>query len=610
MTTIRKNTNEHEPITNHVSLNGFQNHATNGSIHINNKPLLVKNESNNNTLGHHIAKRLVEIGINDVFTVPGDFNLALLDYLVAEPEINLIGCCNELNAGYATDGYARCKGVGACVVTFNVGGLSILNAIAGAYSEDLPIICIVGAPNSNDFGSNKILHHTIGLPDFTEELRCFQPVTCHQVVIKEVEDAQEKIDTAIAIALKESKPVYISVACNLSNIPHPSFIHHSLPFYFAPKVTNQMSLEIAVEATAKFLNQAKKPVMIGGPMMRIEKVSDSFMEMADASGYAIAILPSAKGMVSENHPHFIGTYWGVSSTSFCAEIIESSDAYLFAGPLFNDIISMGHSLLIKKEKSITVLPNRVVIGNGPTFGNISMKKFLKELTKRLERNTTAIENYQRICIPDGFPIPCNPKEALRINVLFKHIQNMLSCDTAMIVECGDAWFNCQKLKLPHGCGYECQIQYASLGWSIGATLGYAKANPKKRVIACIGDGCFQVSGQEVSTMLRCGQNVIIFLINNGGYTTEAEIHDGPYNVIKNWNYAGLVDTIDNGEGKCFTAKVHCEEELIEAINTTMESKKNSLCFIEVIVHKDDTSKELLQLGNRLASLNGRLPKDY
>jgi pyruvate decarboxylase len=89
MTTIRKNTNE--PITNHVGLNGFQNHATNGSIHIHNKPLLVTNESNN-TLGHHIAKRLVEIGINDVFTVPGDFNLTLLDYLVAEPEINLIGC--------------------------------------------------------------------------------------------------------------------------------------------------------------------------------------------------------------------------------------------------------------------------------------------------------------------------------------------------------------------------------------------------------------------------------------------------------------------------------------------------------------------------------------
>lgn len=65
----------------------------------------------------------------------------------------------------------------------------------------------------------------------------------------------------------------------------------------------------------------------------------------------------------------------------------------------------------------------------------------------------------------------------------------------------------------------------------------------------------QVTAQDVSTMLRCGQKTIIFLINNGGYTIEVEIHDGPYNVIKNWNYTGLIDAIHNGEGKCWTTKV-------------------------------------------------------
>lgn len=133
------------------------------------------------TLGRHLARRLVEIGIQDVFSVPGDFNLTLLDHLIAEPRLKNIGCCNELNAGYAADGYARARGVGACVVTFTVGGLSVLNAIAGAYSENLPVICIVGGPNTNDYGTNRILHHTIGLPDFSQELRCFQTVTCYQV---------------------------------------------------------------------------------------------------------------------------------------------------------------------------------------------------------------------------------------------------------------------------------------------------------------------------------------------------------------------------------------------------------------------------------------------
>ncbi|XP_043715612.1 pyruvate decarboxylase 1-like [Telopea speciosissima] len=559
------------------------------------------------TLGRHLARRLVQIGATDVFSVPGDFNLTLLDRLIAEPGLNLIGTCNELNAGYAADGFARRRGVGACVVTFTVGGLSVINAIAGAYSENLPVICIVGGPNSNDYGTNRILHHTIGLPDFSQELRCFQTVTCFQAVVNNLEDAHELIDTAISTALKESKPVYISISCNLPAIPHPSFSRQPVPFCLSPKLSNQMGLEAAVEAAAKFLNKAVKPVMVAGPKLRVAKASDAFVELADASGYAVAVMPSAKGLAPEDHPRFIGTYWGAVSSPFCAEIVVSADAYIFAGPIFNDYSSVGYSLLLKKENMIMVQPERVVIGNGPAFGCIMMKDFLRALAKKLKCNTTAYENYHRIYIPEGLPPQCEPQEPLRVNVLFKHIQAMLSVDTAVIAETGDSWFNCQKLKLPRGCGFEFQMQYGSIGWSVGATLGYAQAAKDKRVIACIGDGSFQVTAQDVSTMLRCGQNSIIFLINNGGYTIEVEIHDGPYNVIKNWNYTSLVDAIDNGEGKCWTTKVRYEDELVEAIKTVRGPKKDTLCFIEVIVHKDDTSKELLEWGSRVAAANSRPP---
>ncbi|KAI4324515.1 hypothetical protein MLD38_029999 [Melastoma candidum] len=399
------------------------------------------------TLGGHIARRLVQIGVTDVFSVPGDFNLTLLDHLIAEPSLNLVGCCNELNAGYAADGYARSRGVGACVVTFTVGGLSVINAIAGAYSENLPVVCIVGGPNSNDYGTSRILHHTIGLPDFSQELRCFQTITCHQAVVNNLDDAHEQIDTAISTALKASKPVYISISCNLPGLFHPTFGREPIPFSLPAKLSNKMGLEAAVDAAVEFLNKAVKP----------------------------------------------------------------------------------------------------------------------------------------------------------------HIQKMLSSETAVIAETGDSWFNCQKLKLPKGCGYEFQMQYGSIGWSVGATLGYAQAAPEKRVIACIGDGSFQVTAQDVSTMIRCGQRTIIFLINNGGYTIEVEIHDGPYNVIKNWNYTGLVDAIHNGEGKCWTKKVFFEEELVEAIEAATGEHKDSLCFIEVVVHKDDTSKELLEWGSRVSDANSRPP---
>ncbi|KAJ6742317.1 PYRUVATE DECARBOXYLASE [Salix viminalis] len=561
----------------------------------------------NSTLGRHLARRLVQIGVTDVFSVPGDFNLTLLDHLIAEPGLNLIGCCNELNAGYAADGYARSRGVGACVVTFTVGGLSVLNAIAGAYSENLPVICIVGGANSNDYGTNRILHHTIGLPDFSQELRCFQTVTCYQAVVNNLEEAHEQIDAAISTALKENKPVYISVSCNLSAIPHPTFSREPVPFSLSPKLSNELGLEAAAEAAAEFLNKAVKPVLVGGPKLRAARASEAFVGLADACGYALALMPSAKGLVPEHHPHFIGTYWGAVSTAFCAEIVESADAYLFAGPIFNDYSSVGYSLLLKKEKAIIVQPDRVIIANGPAFGCVLMKDFLVALAKKIKPNTTAYDNYQRIFVPEGEPSSNAPGEPLRVNVLFQRIQKMLSSETAVISETGDSWFNCQKLKLPRGCGYEFQMQYGSIGWSVGATLGYAQAVPEKRVIACIGDGSFQVTAQDVSTMLRCGQKNIIFLINNGGYTIEVEIHDGPYNVIKNWNYTSLVDAIHNGSGKCWTAKVFCEDELVEAIKTATGPEKDSLCFIEVIVHKDDTSKELLQWGSRVSAANSRQP---
>ncbi|CAL5411376.1 unnamed protein product [Camellia sinensis] len=580
-------------------------------------PALVPARSSSGTLGGHLARRLVQIGVRDVFSVPGDFNLTLLDHLIAEPQLNLVGCCNELNAGYAADGYARAKGVGACVVTFTVGGLSVLNAIGGAYSENLPVICIVGGPNSNDYGTNRILHHTIGLPDFSQELRCFQTITCAQAVVNNLEDAHELIDTAISTALKESKPVYISISCNLSGIPHPTFAREPVPYFLAPNqplcankakgVSNQIGLEAAVEATADFLNKAVKPVLVGGPKLRAAKAQQAFVELADACGYPIAVMPSGKGLVPENHPHFIGTYWGAVSTSYCGEIVESADAYVFVGPIFNDYSSVGYSLLIKKEKAVIVQPNRVTIGNGPSLGWVFMADFLTALAKRLKKNSTAVDNYRRIFVPPGIALKRENNEPLRVNILFKHIQEMLGGDTAVIAETGDSWFNCQKLHLPENCGYEFQMQYGSIGWSVGATLGYAQAAKDKRVIACIGDGSFQVTAQDISTMIRSGQRSIIFLINNGGYTIEVEIHDGPYNVIKNWDYTGLVDAIHNGEGKCWTAKVRTEDELAEAIATATGAHKDSLCFIEVFVHKDDTSKELLEWGSRVSAANSRPP---
>lgn len=96
-------------------------------------------------IGTYLIHRLDQAGVRHLFGVPGDYVLDFLDQVIQSP-IEWIGNCNELNAGYAADGYARMAGVGAAVVTYGVGGFSILNAVAGACAEQVPLVLISGAP--------------------------------------------------------------------------------------------------------------------------------------------------------------------------------------------------------------------------------------------------------------------------------------------------------------------------------------------------------------------------------------------------------------------------------------------------------------------------------
>ncbi|MCK8316048.1 indolepyruvate decarboxylase, partial [Erwinia amylovora] len=82
-----------------------------------------------------------------LFGVPGDYNLRFLDHVIVHPDVEWVGCAHELNAAYAAEGYARCRGAGALLTTFGVGELSAINGVAGSSAEYMPVIQIVGAPS-------------------------------------------------------------------------------------------------------------------------------------------------------------------------------------------------------------------------------------------------------------------------------------------------------------------------------------------------------------------------------------------------------------------------------------------------------------------------------
>jgi TPP-dependent 2-oxoacid decarboxylase len=241
-----------------------------------------------------------------------------------------------------------------------------------------------------------------------------------------------------------------------------------------------------------------------------------------------------------------------------------------------------------------------------TYSDVALPNFLETLAGMVKPNDASLAAFNRIRV-ELAPEPPIVKDApITTRRLFSRVGEILTPANAIIAETGDSWFNAIKLRLPEGCGFEIQMQYGSIGWSVGATLGYALGSrDRKRVITFVGDGSFQLTAQELSTIIRYGLDPIIFLINNGGYTIEVEIHDGPYNNIKNWDYAGLVDVFNAGDGNGLGMRVRTEGELDDAVKKALAH--DGLSLIEVIIDRDDCSKELLEWGSRVSANNGRPP---
>ena len=189
--------------------------------------------------------------------------------------------------------------------------------------------------------------------------------------------------------------------------------------------------------------------------------------------------------------------------------------------------------------------------------------------------------------------------------MWRQIEQDLDEKSTLLVETGDSWLNGMYTRLPGGARFEIEMQYGSIGWSVPATFGYAKGlEPDRRLVSVIGDGSFQLTAQEVSNMIRHGQELMIFLVNNRGYVIESAIHDGPYNYYKNWDYAGLIDVFNAGEGAGLGLVASTAGELAEAISKA-HGHKGGPVLIECRIPNDDASPELISWGSKVASVNGR-----
>jgi indolepyruvate decarboxylase len=558
------------------------------------------------TVGSYLAARFVQIGLKHHFTVAGDYTLVLLDQLLSNKDLEQVYCSNELNCGFSAEGYARAHGAAAAVVTFSVGALSAFDALGGAYAENLPVILVSGAPNSNDRGSEHLLHHTLGTHDFSYQMEMAKKITCAAVSISSVIDAPEKIDYAIKMALREKKPAYIEIACNIAaaSCAAPGPVSALL----SEDPSDPETLQAAVAATVQFLAEKKKPVLLIGSKLHAAGAEKEAIALAEALGCCVAVMAAAKSFFPEDHPQFVGIYWGEISAPGAQAIVDWSDSVICVGTLFNDYSTVGWTAIPSGAGVLTADQNRVRM-EGYDFGHIHLRDFLSALALKVTKRDATMIEYARIRAEPPHETAADPKAKLMRAELIRQIRPMVTSQTTIMAETGDSWFNGMALKLPTGARFEIEMQWGHIGWSVPAAFGYAVGAPDRQVIALIGDGAFQLTAQEVAQMIRLKLPVIIFLMNNHGYTIEVEIHDGPYNNVKNWDYAGLIDVFNAGDGSGRGLRATNGGELAEAIEVAL-SNHDGPTLIECVIDRDDCTSQLISWGHLVAAANGRPPRPH
>ena len=560
------------------------------------------------TVGHYLATRLEQIGLEHYFQVPGDYNLQLLDELLKNDNLKMMSCTNELNAAYAAEGYARANGASACVITFNVGAFSALNGVAGAYAERLPMIFISAGYNTNDEASGRFLHHTIGTTDYSYQEEMFRPVTCKTVRILTAEEAPSLIDDAIATALRESKPCYIEIASNLADAecadPQPRTFERAWEVDY-----DQEAVERAASEIAEQINAAEKPLLLAGPHLRPYGAIDAFRRVAEAIGCAVAVQPNAKGFFPEGHPQFIGHYLGNSSAPGAEAVVDLADCVLAAGPMFTDYSTVGWTTTVPNESGYIAIAEDGVTTPDTKHTNLPIAAVLETLEAKVQRNTATLDQFNRddVTGESANYTPAEDSAQLTRAEMVHQINELISADSTLFAETGDSWFNGMHMQLPGGAGFEIEMQWGAIGWSVPSAHGYAVAKGNEHhTILMVGDGSFQLTAQEVCNMIRYEDNITVIVVNNKGYVIESALHEGPYNYYKNWDYAGLVSAFnaDDGEGIGITATT--AGELRQALRIASENTRRPV-VIEAQIPHDDMTQDLVKWGKPVSAAIGRPP---
>lgn len=559
-------------------------------------------------VGDYLLERLVQLGVTTLFGVPGDFNLGFLDLVEDHPKIHWAGNCNELNAAYAADGFARVKegSIGAVVTTFGVGELSAINGIAGSFSEHVPVVHIVGTPNTLQLKTKPMLHHTLGDGRFDAYLKAAEQFTFSQANLTRKENADIEIDRVLTDCIVSGRPVYLTLPTDVA-YEKISTTRLQTPLNREPPQNDPDIEASVVENIYKLVKGTRGDVAVLIDACAIRhRIKGELREFLDKTQFPVYAAPMGKTAIDEDHPRYGGVYVGSVSHPDILEKVESAGLIISIGSMLSDFNTGNFTYHIPRSKTVELHSDHSRVLHA-LYPGIGFKGLMPKLTARLAEFR---EVSRRISVPPFvYPIPDEPNDIISQAWLWPRVAQFFRPKDVILAETGTAGFGIIDIPLPKDATLITQVLWGSIGYTVGALLGAAcgaRDHQLGRTILFVGDGSLQLTVQELSTVITNKLTPIVFVLNNSGYTIERFIRGmhRKYNDVASWEYTQLLNTFTKNKDSTVSYTVRTKAELDALLKDETFNRAEKMQLVELIMLAEDAPAALA----RQTELGGKTNK--
>ena len=538
------------------------------------------------TIGSAVIDRLHQLGVRHIFGIPGDYVLSLCQLIDASP-IQYVGTTREDCAGFAADAYARINGIGAVCVTYCVGGLNCVNAIACAYAERSPVVLLTGSPGLAERVRTPYMHHMVR--EFSTQREVFEKITVSAISLDDPSTAEREMDRAFAALLRYRRPIYIEIPRDLVHTPLANPLQ---PLCLDDEPGDTAALDEAIAEVRAMLASASRPAILAGAEIGRFGLQDDLTRLVERLNVPIASTLLGKSVIREDHPLYVGVYGGLIARDEVQQFINESDCLLILGTILSDVEDLdADSPLLSEGRTIHATADRVAIKHH-RYDAIRFQDFVRALV------TNPLPSFPSRQLPAPLPMAQGTIASdapVTLNGLFRHLDSLLDKHTLVIADVGESLFAAADLRVHRRFEFLSPAYYTSMGFAVPAAVGASFADPTLRPIVLVGDGAFQMTGTELSTAVRYGQAPIVIVLNNRGYSTEREILEGPFNDVHEWHYERICGVIGGGVGTRIATQGEFERGLTAALTDA-----SRLHLLNVLLNPADRSAGMVRLAHRLA----------